>query len=124
MSWPIFIGGAARSGTTLIRVLLDSHPNIACGPEFKLTPLLLQQWREFKAYSRMIPDAQRAPEGVVDELYQDLIFGMLYPYATRQDKDRIAEKSPNNVLAFADIHALFPESPLIHVIRDGRDVVA
>lgn len=107
-----------------MRVLLDSHPNIACGPEFKLTPLVLQQWTEFKAYSRAIPDAQRASEDLVDELYRILLLGMLSPYKMDQDKDRVAEKSPNNVMAFAEIRALFPTSPLIHVIRDGRDVVA
>ncbi|HEB56441.1 MAG TPA: hypothetical protein ENI98_09085 [Gammaproteobacteria bacterium] len=30
---PIFIGGFQRSGTTLLRDILDLHPNIMCGPE-------------------------------------------------------------------------------------------
>ena len=29
----IIIGGCGRSGTTLLRVMLDSHPDVACGPE-------------------------------------------------------------------------------------------
>ena len=33
---PIIIGGCPRSGTTLTRVILDAHPNIACGPESSL----------------------------------------------------------------------------------------
>src|SRR5256885_11143710 len=33
---PIFIEGLNRSGTTLMRRLLDSHPHIACGPESNL----------------------------------------------------------------------------------------
>ena len=32
---PIVIGGFYRSGTTLLRRLLDSHSNIHCGPEVK-----------------------------------------------------------------------------------------
>jgi hypothetical protein len=32
----IFVGGAARSGMTLLRVIPDSRPNFACGPEFKI----------------------------------------------------------------------------------------
>src|SRR6476469_627215 len=32
----IVLGGALRSGTTLARVILDSHPQIACGPESQL----------------------------------------------------------------------------------------
>ena len=33
---PIIIGGCGRSGTTLLRAMLDSHRNIACGPETEL----------------------------------------------------------------------------------------
>jgi hypothetical protein len=33
---PVIIGGCPRSGTTLLRVMLDSHPHIACGPENSL----------------------------------------------------------------------------------------
>merc|ERR1711973_551138 len=29
----LFIGGVPKSGTTLMRVLLDVHPNVDCGPE-------------------------------------------------------------------------------------------
>ena len=32
----IVLGGCGRSGTTLARVILDSHPNICCGPESKI----------------------------------------------------------------------------------------
>jgi len=30
---PIFIVGCQRSGTTLLRLILDAHPNVSCGPE-------------------------------------------------------------------------------------------
>ena len=45
---PVFIGGAGRSGTTLLRVILDSHPNIACGPEIKLTPMIVNMCLQFQ----------------------------------------------------------------------------
>jgi len=34
-TWPIIIGGCHRSGTSLIRRILDSHSRIHCGPEVK-----------------------------------------------------------------------------------------
>ena len=42
---PIFIGGAGRSGTTLLRVMLDAHPNICSGPELKVLPQIAATYR-------------------------------------------------------------------------------
>jgi hypothetical protein len=42
----------------------------------------------------------------------------------RFGKARFAEKTPTNVYAFAAIARSVPSVPLIHVVRDGRDVVA
>ncbi len=122
---PIFIGGAARSGTTLLRAVLDSHSRIACGPELKIGAAILQQCQALKAMQALIAhDAQVVSSEEADALYQQLFLGLLEPYRKASGKPRVAEKTPNNVLNFSGLHALFPESPLIHIIRDGRDVVA
>ena len=54
---PIFIIGCPRSGTTLLRVILDSHPNICCGPETHIIPSLEEfnkkvdeNWKMLKPY--------------------------------------------------------------------------
>merc|ERR1719476_510620 len=36
----IFIGGVPRSGTTLMRAMLDAHPDVRCGEETRVVPLL------------------------------------------------------------------------------------
>lgn len=45
----IFIGGMPRSGTTLMRAILDSHPRVRCGEETRVIPRILSMrtaWRK------------------------------------------------------------------------------
>lgn len=122
---PIFVGGAGRSGTTLLRVILDSHPHIACGPELKVIPILSQKWLAFQQ-----PFFAKAFQGNfvtkedLNQVFRQTIASLLEKYRLHHNKPRSAEKSPNNVFLFPHLHILFPQSPLIHVIRDGRDVIA
>ena len=37
----IFIGGHPRSGTTLMRAILDSHPLVRCGEESRIIPRIV-----------------------------------------------------------------------------------
>jgi len=121
---PIFVGGAGRSGTTLLRVILDSHPRIACGPELKVGPKIAELWYELQtAYSPSLGELGLTAADV-NAAFARLVQRLLRPYLQQQAKPRIAEKTPNNVFYLQHLHHLFPDSPLIHVIRDGRDVVA
>jgi len=122
-SSPIFIGGAGRSGTTLLRVILDSHPNIACGPELKVTPQVAQMWLEFQTVLKAPLREYHLSAEDINRLFGRFLISILENYRKRIGKQRIAEKSPNNVFFFAHLAQMFPESPLIHVVRDGRDVV-
>lgn len=120
---PIFVGGAGRSGTTLLRVVLDSHPRIACGPELKVTPAICGLWYDMQ--TGFFPALLEHGLGREDlnALTRALIDGLLAKFRASQGKHRSAEKSPNNVFYFEHLHRIFPDSPLVHVLRDGRDVV-
>ena len=121
--YPIFLGGAGRSGTTLLRVILDSHPNICCGPEFRMTPTLANL---FGSYDRQqIVLNQYGLDGQsVKEIFQNLFMTLTSRYRNKSGKPRFAEKTPGNCTVFPELAKILPESPFIHIIRDGRDVVA
>lgn len=121
---PIIIGGCPRSGTTLVRVMLDSHPNIACGPELKALPLVAKSFQDMKkSLHKHLQAFYPISEADLAGLYGDLAKSLLEPYRRKTGKPRIAEKTPQNIGAFPLLVDMLPGSPLIHVIRDGRDVV-
>lgn len=122
---PIFIGGVPRSGTTLLRVILDTHPRIVCGTELRAINALASLWSSAHSHSsRMLNDAYKLPPERVRGIFAELIMSFLLPSWNASGKPRIAEKTPSNVLVFPELRQLFPDSPLIHVLRDVRDVVA
>lgn len=121
---PIIVGGAGRSGTTLLRVMLDSHSRIACGPELKVLPSVASLWADLQQRWTGVLAASHVHEGDVDRLFGTLVRGLLDPPRRAAGKARIAEKSPNNVFVFAHLHRMLPDATFVHMLRDGRDVVA
>lgn len=120
---PVFIGGQRRSGTTLMRVLLNRHPHIACGPESKFVQhpsfaawheRLATEWAERVERYGFGPEAvDRAVAAMVDHLFST--------YACRAGKTRWAEKTPTNIIHIDYLFRLFPHAQFLHVIRDPRD---
>jgi protein-tyrosine sulfotransferase len=122
---PIFIGGVPRSGTTLLRVILDTHPGIHCGTELRVVQALTALWSSADRTAQpVLTDAYGVDTEHLRRIFADLVLSFLEPAWRASGKRRVAEKTPFNVLVFPELRRLFPESPLVHVIRDVRDVVA
>jgi len=117
---PILIIGSARSGTTMLRLMLDSHPRISCGEETHLLqtlePAVGRQWRLLQRYG--------FPRQYWTARLAALYGGAMADYAERRGKARWADKDPSNTLLLPFARELFPDAQYIHLVRDGHDVVA
>ena len=121
---PVIIGGSPRSGTTLIRVILDSHKNIFIGPETGLLYTNLLNKSKLANISKQLDVSPEKIKSLVKESKSNLHFidSLLTNLQHEAGKLRWGEKSPRNVTVIKRIFRYFPNSRFIHIIRDGRDV--
>lgn len=122
---PIFVGGVGRSGTTLMRVMLDSHPRICCGPELKVLPYIADQYQMFTATGGAIDLAMKSYGNTLSDVqarYRAFIEGLVENFRRAAGKPRWAEKTPQNVNVMVTLAEIFPDARFICLLRDGRDV--
>jgi hypothetical protein len=120
---PIFIGGAGRSGTTLMRVMLDAHPRICCGPELKVLPSIAELYLTVTCSFASVMQSYGNSKDEIAKRFRQLIEGLVEAFRRTSGKPRWAEKTPHNAIVMAPLGEIFPDARFLHVIRDGRDVV-
>ena len=152
MKQPIFVVGCDRSGTTLLSLILSQSPDLYVTLESGFIPDLYEnrddygdftsaksRWyfirdlQKTKATSKTIAfdifgisdtEAERLLNQAAPCSYADAINALFGKTAHLHDKSRWGNKTPKYVLHLSLLNELFPESKIIHVIRDPRDVAA
>ncbi len=118
----IIMGGAPRSGTTVLRKLFDQHPEICSGAETKLfVPAAFNLAWLVESYAIPMPELEAMRERAASQAA--FIDDFAKRVRTDAGKARWAEKTPQNIRNLDWILARFPKASVIHIIRDGRDVV-
>ena len=136
-----FVVGVGRSGTTLLRMMLDSHPEMAIPPETHFLPPMIEQFSRLRVTpERLLEAIREAPQSglpesgvsedeLLDRLRQlkplnapDSIRAFYGLYAERAGKPRWGDKTPRYVTSMAKLARAIPEARFVHMIRDGRDV--
>ena len=140
---PIFVVGCPRSGTTLLRLMLDAHPSLAIPPESHFIPLVARVRSRYEQPSgfdaeHMAADVMRGlrfqdwglpPEAVRRAIHERrpatlaaAIECFFVAYADAHGAARWGDKTPGYSIELPLISELFPEAVFVHLIRDGRNV--
>lgn len=121
---PVFLLSSVRSGSTLLRLMLDSHPNIVNPGECDFlfdkiadngTPPEIEDYLEWLKFNRIF-------------LGKKINLDTSMDYANLVDSFVNQMRQPESVLVmnihrhFYHIPKIFPHAKYIYLIRDGRDV--
>lgn len=116
---PIFVLCTARSGSTLLRIILDAHPDVACPPELNLAPVFAAI--SYAASSACSNDTEAAR--TTGELCEHVLAQTLGAYAARTGKKQWCEKSlPSADHAELLLH-LFPQARFVCLYRECTDTI-
>jgi hypothetical protein len=146
-SMPLFfIVGRPRSGTTLLRILFEAHPNVLIPPE---SPFIINLYKKYEKvkywdekiieefcgdlfrqryFDKWLIDKERLFASLMEvkgeNTFQTLVRKVCLTYSSVFDKKEIlfiGDKNPAYSLFIHRIHKLFPEAKIIHITRDYRD---
>lgn len=139
---PVFIVGAPRSGTTMLRLMLNAHPRIAIPFESDFIPKFHDRLVDYgnlddpENVARLLNDIAEQSfvrrGGLIRDKqailarhptsYADLVSAIYGVYAESEGKRRWGDKDPDHTVRMDLLWNLFPGCRIIHIVRDGRAV--
>jgi Sulfotransferase family len=148
----VFIVGCLRSGTTLLRHVVDAHPDLAVVNETEWLPRIFEQRKhreqrdlrnsgrsrdvllsreilsevvEHGRFERLGLAAEQVrvlAAGKSELRYQEFVRRLFDAAGSIAGKQFVGEKSPGYVRHLPTLRFLWPKARFVHLIRDGRDV--
>lgn len=125
MPSPFFILGTQGSGSTLLRLMLDAHPNLAVPSETGFMRLVtahrwVPRWELGGDWHHRLGLSDAELDRRLGEFYG----GLFTDYATAEGKKRWGDKTPFHVWHITDIRRLFPDAAFVAIVRHPLGVVA
>jgi hypothetical protein len=138
----LFVVGTPRSGTTLLKRLLNAHPHIAItrethwitryfnkriglSPEGMVTPELIPKLFEYYRFPHL-KIRREVLEKLIDQnkqlSYAQFVSHIFDLYGKIKGKCVVGDKTPSYLRHIPLLHSLWPKCKFVHIIRDGRDV--
>ncbi len=145
----LFIVGSGRCGTTLLKNILGRHPDIAVLPELEFLKFIMAKRKKYhdldnpkiknmviemtinKLVETKFPEEMHYID--LDSLenqlyrcrtYRELFLTVSLYSASKQDYKIVVHNDPSDVFYLDHIFSFLPRAKIIHLVRDGREVVA
>ncbi|KAJ0180203.1 hypothetical protein K1T71_003607 [Dendrolimus kikuchii] len=119
----VFIGGVPRSGTTLMRAMLDAHADVRCGQETRVVPRILQMRQHWMRSQKESVRLEQA--GVSKAVLDNAIAAFCLEVIVRHGEPapRLCNKDPLVLKMGTYVLELFPNAKFLFMVRDGRATV-
>jgi len=132
---PVVVLGVWRSGTTLLKEILDHHSRLAIPGESNFLPGLWVRWRARPDVDRILADVDCVPQlrewGVraadirtslpERPSFSDVVRALYQRYADDRGKPRFGDRTPHYMRHLKLLEHAFDCPRYVHIVRDGRD---
>ena len=132
---PVILLGVSRSGTTLLKEMLDGHSQLAIPTESYFLPQLWDRHGERPDRAAFLDDLERLPRltdwGVSRPDFErwmperpsfaQAAQAVYQAYAEARGKPRFGDKTPSYMQRLDVLERAFPGALYVHLVRDGRD---
>jgi hypothetical protein len=142
---PVFIVGAARSGTTILRQLIRKYFDINFGTEGKFIVPLYKRFKKFPKHSPTAEqvitdllkrhcfvrwqetygfhlDTSRLKSDLQELTCRNVVDAVFRQFTEFAGRTRWGDKNPGYTPDLPILNTIYPEAQFVHMIRDGRDV--